>query len=179
MRIKLQLATPDDVGELIALSAAVAERLRAEFGEGYWVSRATEKGTLFTMRRSNVYIARSRKKIIARVNLSTRKPWAIDTKYFTHARNRSTLLGCRLILRYSAAALALRASQRQSRSRRNGPLMRSGWMRGTPWSAPARFTGNAAFARSGARRIGLLPLSTSRCCCKVFCRSSQSVYARS
>ncbi|HEY6491360.1 MAG: GNAT family N-acetyltransferase [Terracidiphilus sp.] len=93
MRVKLQLATPDDVGELIALSAAVAERLRAEFGEGYWVSRATEKGTLFTMRRSNVYIARSRKKIIARVNLSTRKPWAIDTKYFTPCKKPLYIVG--------------------------------------------------------------------------------------
>jgi ribosomal protein S18 acetylase RimI-like enzyme len=83
MRIKLQLATPDDVADLIALNTAVSERLRNDFGEGYWVTKATEKGTLFTMRRSKVYIARYRKKIIARVNLTTRKPWAIDTKYFT------------------------------------------------------------------------------------------------
>lgn len=93
MRIQLQLATPDDVGDLIALSISVAERLRANFGEGYWVSRATEKGTLFTMRRSNVYIARSRKKIIARVNLSTRKPWAIDTKYFTPCKKPLYIVG--------------------------------------------------------------------------------------
>lgn len=82
MRIKLQLATPDDVADLIALNTAMVERLRADFGEGYWVTKATEKGTLFAMRRSNVYIARYRKKLIARVGLSTRKPWAIDTKYF-------------------------------------------------------------------------------------------------
>jgi len=82
MKIKLELATAADVADLIALHTAVVDRLRKDFGEGYWISRATEKGTLFQMRRSSVYIARYRKKIIARVALSTRKPWAIDTKYF-------------------------------------------------------------------------------------------------
>ena len=49
MRIKLQLATPGDVADLIALHTSVVERLRADFGEGYWVTKATEKGTLFTL----------------------------------------------------------------------------------------------------------------------------------
>jgi len=93
MRIKLQLATPDDVADLIALNTAVSERLRTDFGEGYWVTKATEKGTLFTMRRSNVYIARYRKKLIARVNLTTRKPWAIDTKYFTPCQRPLYIIG--------------------------------------------------------------------------------------
>jgi GNAT superfamily N-acetyltransferase len=84
IKIKLQLATPDDVADLIALQTGVAERLRANFGEGHWVSKATEKGTLFAMRRANVYVARHRKKLIARLDLSTRKPWAIDKKYFTN-----------------------------------------------------------------------------------------------
>jgi ribosomal protein S18 acetylase RimI-like enzyme len=93
MRIKLQLATPDDVADLIALHSRVVERLRADFGEGYWVTKATEKGTLFSMRRSHVYIARYRKKLIARVNLSTRKPWAIDTKYFTPCKRPLYVVG--------------------------------------------------------------------------------------
>ena len=93
MRIKLQLATADDVAELIALNTAVCERLRADFGEGYWVTKATEKGTLFTMRRSKVFIARYRKKIVARVNLTTKKPWAIDTKYFTPCAKALYIIG--------------------------------------------------------------------------------------
>jgi ribosomal protein S18 acetylase RimI-like enzyme len=93
MRIKLQLATADDVADLIALHTAVVERLCASFGEGYWLSKATEKGTLFTMRRANVYIARYRKKLIAHVNLSTRKPWAIDTKYFTPCKRPLYIVG--------------------------------------------------------------------------------------
>jgi ribosomal protein S18 acetylase RimI-like enzyme len=93
MRIKLQLATRGDVSDLIALNSAVSERLRANFGEGYWVTKATEKGTLFTMRRASVYIARYRKKIIARVNLTTRKPWAIDTKYFTPCKKPLYIIG--------------------------------------------------------------------------------------
>ncbi len=93
MRIKLQLATPGDVADLIALHTSVVERLRADFGEGYWVTKATEKGTLFTLRRASVYIARYRKKLIAHVNLTTRKPWAIDTKYFTPCRKPLYIIG--------------------------------------------------------------------------------------
>lgn len=93
MRIKLQLATPGDVADLIALNTAVSERLHADFGDGYWITKATEKGTLFTMRRSSVYIAHYRKKLIARVNLTTRKPWAIDTKYFTPCKRPLYIVG--------------------------------------------------------------------------------------
>ncbi|HUB52316.1 MAG TPA: GNAT family N-acetyltransferase [Terracidiphilus sp.] len=93
MRIKLQLATPDDVADLIALNAAVNERFRTRFGEGYWISKATEKGTLFTMRRAKVYVARYRNKLVARVNLTSRKPWAIDTKYFTPCARPLYIIG--------------------------------------------------------------------------------------
>jgi ribosomal protein S18 acetylase RimI-like enzyme len=45
------------------------------------------------MRRASVYIARYRKKLIARVNLTTRKPWAIDTKYFTPCKRPLYIVG--------------------------------------------------------------------------------------
>jgi GNAT superfamily N-acetyltransferase len=42
----------------------------------------TEKGALFGMRRATVYVARNHNRLIATLALSTRKPWAIDKKYF-------------------------------------------------------------------------------------------------
>jgi GNAT superfamily N-acetyltransferase len=86
MRLQLKLATPDDVADLIALREAVNLSLRAQFGEGLWLAKATEKGTLFLMRRSSVYVARRRGKLVATLALSTRKPWAIDKKHFRESR---------------------------------------------------------------------------------------------
>ena len=83
MRVQLQLATAEDVGELVALRMAVNEHLGQQYGEGYWLSRPTEKGALFGMRNAKVYVARHRKKLVATLTLSTRKPWAIDAKYFS------------------------------------------------------------------------------------------------
>jgi ribosomal protein S18 acetylase RimI-like enzyme len=38
------------------------------------------------MRRSMVFVARARSAVIATLTLSTRKPWAIDRKYFSACR---------------------------------------------------------------------------------------------
>jgi len=73
MRIALQLATPDDASDLVALTASTG-------------GRRTEKATLFVMRTSSVYIARRRGKLIATLTLSTKKPWAIDKTYFAASR---------------------------------------------------------------------------------------------
>jgi ribosomal protein S18 acetylase RimI-like enzyme len=83
MRIKLQAATADDVPDLVALRNAAAERLTLEYGQGPWSAAVTERGMLATMRRATVYIARYRGSAIATLTLSTRKPWAIDRKYFS------------------------------------------------------------------------------------------------
>ena|SRR5579863_2566588 len=83
MRIQLHLATADDIGGLISLREAVNRRLLAQYGEGFWISKLTEKGALFAMRHSSVYVARHRGKPIATLTLSTRKPWAIDKKHFS------------------------------------------------------------------------------------------------
>jgi ribosomal protein S18 acetylase RimI-like enzyme len=82
MRVKLQLATTDDVADLVSLRVAVNQKLISQYGAGYWAAGVTGKGVLFAMRRASVYVARNRGKLIATLALSTRKPWAIDRKYF-------------------------------------------------------------------------------------------------
>ncbi len=71
---------------LLDLRASVNRRLSEQFGEGFWITNLTEKGVLFEMRRSSVYVARHRNKLLATVAFSTRKPWAIDAKYFSKSR---------------------------------------------------------------------------------------------
>jgi GNAT superfamily N-acetyltransferase len=41
---------------------------------------------LFAMKRGTVYVARDRGGMIATLTLSTRKPWAIDPKYFGQSK---------------------------------------------------------------------------------------------
>jgi GNAT superfamily N-acetyltransferase len=82
MRLKLQLVTAADVPDIVALRIAVAGKLTATYGAGFWSGTTTEKSVLFAMRNSSVYIARRRGKLIATLALGTKKPWAIDRKYF-------------------------------------------------------------------------------------------------
>lgn len=89
----MTLATPDDAIALAALHNAVAMRLTDAHGEGPWSGATTEKGVLYAMRTSRVYVARERGKIVATFRLATKKPWAIDTSYFATAKRPLYLLG--------------------------------------------------------------------------------------
>jgi GNAT superfamily N-acetyltransferase len=83
MRLKLQPATAADAPAIVSLRMAIAEKLTATYGNGPWPGATTEKGVLFTMRKSSVYLARQHGKLIAMLALGTKKPWAIDRKYFS------------------------------------------------------------------------------------------------
>jgi GNAT superfamily N-acetyltransferase len=83
MRLKLQPATAADAPAIASLRIATAEKLTATYGIGPWSGTTTEKMVLFDMRKSSVYIARRRGKLIAMLALGTKKPWAIDRKYFS------------------------------------------------------------------------------------------------
>jgi GNAT superfamily N-acetyltransferase len=78
----LRLANLDDVAGLVSLRNAVNQNLAAQEGRESCPS-VTEKGVLFCMRDSSVYVATNRSKLIATLTLSTTKPWAIDKKYFS------------------------------------------------------------------------------------------------
>ena len=86
MRVKLHIATPEDVADLISLRNATSERLTSLYGKGPWSWQSTERGALFGMTRSTVYIARCRGRLIATLALSTRKPWAINKTYFAASK---------------------------------------------------------------------------------------------
>jgi GNAT superfamily N-acetyltransferase len=89
--MKLVMATPDDVADLVALRRRVSEDLAARFGQGFWVGRPTEKGALFQMKFASVYIARNRGRVIASLALQKRKPWSIDVKHFQEAKKPAYL----------------------------------------------------------------------------------------
>ena len=68
---------------LAALHNRVADHLTGLYGRGTWSGHGTERGALHAMRTSRVYVARQGSEIIATFRLATKKPWAIDTSYFT------------------------------------------------------------------------------------------------
>jgi ribosomal protein S18 acetylase RimI-like enzyme len=83
MRAKLEMATTNDAAAIASLWVAASQYLTAKYGQGYWSGKRTEKGVLFDMRNGTAYVLRRRKKIIATLTLGTKKPWAIDRKYFS------------------------------------------------------------------------------------------------
>lgn len=86
MELSFSLATEPDAAELAALHTAAAEDLTLRIGLGFWSSSRTEKSVLLDLSRpqfSRVLTARNGGKIAGTLRLATKKPWAIDTTYFT------------------------------------------------------------------------------------------------
>jgi predicted N-acetyltransferase YhbS len=86
MKLVFEAATEAGAAELAALHCATAEGLTRQFGQGSWSSGPTERGLLVSLRKpkfSRTLIARFEGRIIGTLRLATKKPWAIDTAYFT------------------------------------------------------------------------------------------------
>jgi len=82
MHVAFRPATPDDASAIAGLRAAVADDLTRRYGKGHWSFAGTEKGVLHDISTSRVVVAENTTRMIATLRLATRKPWAIDTKYF-------------------------------------------------------------------------------------------------
>jgi GNAT superfamily N-acetyltransferase len=93
MKLRFSTAIQADASALAALHTAANEDLTRRFGQGPWSRIATEKGMLYNMRHTRVIIARKGKRIVATLNLQTKKPWAIDVSYFTPAKKSLYLTG--------------------------------------------------------------------------------------
>ena len=83
MRGLLTAANPDDAAAIATLLNTVAADLTSRFGIGHWSSVMTEKVVRANMRRASVFVVRDGGRIAGTLTLATRKPWAIDRKYFT------------------------------------------------------------------------------------------------
>ena len=83
MQIQLLIASAEDALDIVALREAVAAKLTAQYGRGPWSGVSTERGVLFDMRTSRVFVARQNSRLVATARLTTKKPWAIDPSYFS------------------------------------------------------------------------------------------------
>jgi ribosomal protein S18 acetylase RimI-like enzyme len=89
----LTLATTDDAAAAAGLRNLVADELTARHGIGHWSSQSSEKGIRAAMKRSAIYLLRDEGRAIATLELATKKPWAIDRRYFTPVDRPLYLLG--------------------------------------------------------------------------------------
>lgn len=86
MNLSIREAVAADAEEIAAVRRAAAADLTVTFGKGHWSSDTTAKGVELTMKHGRVIVATDAGAIIGTLTLSTRKPWAIDTSYFTRVK---------------------------------------------------------------------------------------------
>ena len=91
--LKFRNATPRDVAVIAGLQNAAAGALTARFGEGYWSTLVTERGVELSLRHARVRLGISGKRLVSVLRLATKKPWAIDTSYFTPVKRPLYLTG--------------------------------------------------------------------------------------
>ena len=90
--LRFRPGVPEDAAELAALHVAVADHLTGHYGKGPWSAHTSEKGVLYAMRYCKVLVAMEGAAIVATLCLATKKPWAIDTSYFTKCKKPVYLL---------------------------------------------------------------------------------------
>lgn len=79
-------ATADDAAGVAAVRNAAAEGLTLEHGRGHWSGFATEDGVLRGINTSRVLVARSGGRIVGTLRLATKRPWAIEAKFFAGSK---------------------------------------------------------------------------------------------
>lgn len=82
-RIKFRDATAADSAAIAGLQNAAAGALTARFGVGRWSSLTTERSAELALRHARVRVGVSEKRVVTVLRLAKKKPWAIDTSYFT------------------------------------------------------------------------------------------------
>jgi GNAT superfamily N-acetyltransferase len=108
-------AIPADASELAALHMSVAEHLTRQYGQGPWSNRLSDKSVLSAMRQCRVLVARQGSKIVGTVRLGTKKPWAIDTSYFSNSNKPLYLLAMAVLPEMQRQGLGRRCLEEAER----------------------------------------------------------------
>jgi GNAT superfamily N-acetyltransferase len=152
MNLTFAIATEADACAVAAVRNSAAECLTRRHGQGRWSTGSTERAVLRDLSRprfSRVLIARNDIEIVGTLVLQTKKPWAIDTSYFTAVSKPLYLV-----------SMAVRADfQRQGVGRR---LLQEAELHAREWPADAlrldAFDGPAGagpfYAKCNYREVG-------------------------
>jgi GNAT superfamily N-acetyltransferase len=86
MTMLFRFATQEDVPSILRLRLAVDADQARRFGTNRWVSTISEKSVARGLRSSRVLVAERDEQVVAMLRMETKKPWAIDLRYFTPVR---------------------------------------------------------------------------------------------
>jgi GNAT superfamily N-acetyltransferase len=120
-RLEFRAGVPEDAAELAALHSAVADHLSGRYGKGAWSSRISEKGVLYAMRHSQVVVATDGAAILATFCLARKKPWAIDTSYFTKCEKPLYLLAMAVVPARQGQGIGRKCLEEAERIARKSP----------------------------------------------------------
>ena len=149
MPLRLELAAETDALDILSLRARVAEKLTAQYGQGNWSGVATEKGSLLDLRTSKVWIARRRGRLVATLRLATKKPWAIDLRYFSASRRSLYLLSMAVAPELQRQGIGRQCLEQVAEIAREWP---ADALRLDAYDAPAG--AGAFYAKCGFRAVG-------------------------
>ena len=85
MTLRYDEADDRDVAVLSRLRTAAAMKLTEEHGKGHWSTPISEAAVRRGFAHARVLVARDGGEVVGTLRLATKKPWAIDLKYFTRA----------------------------------------------------------------------------------------------
>jgi GNAT superfamily N-acetyltransferase len=85
-------ATTADAAGIAWVRNAAANALTEKYGRGHWSPLTSEKAVARAIETSRTLVATSEGVIVGTLALVTKKPWAIDTSYFTAAKRPLYLL---------------------------------------------------------------------------------------
>jgi GNAT superfamily N-acetyltransferase len=83
MALSFRFATEADIPALLDLQLAVDADQTRRFGTDRWSTTITERSVARGLKSSRVLIATRHGQIVGELRMATKKPWAIDLKYFT------------------------------------------------------------------------------------------------
>ena len=83
MALSFRFATESDIPALLKLRLAVDADQARRFGKNRWSTTINEKSVARGLKSSRVLLARRHGRIIGTLRMETKKPWAIDLRYFT------------------------------------------------------------------------------------------------
>jgi GNAT superfamily N-acetyltransferase len=88
----IEPANPDDIGPLVELHNSVARALTEAHGKGHWSGLHSDTAIEHSLARSHVLVGRLSGVLAGTLNLTKKKPWAIDPAFFTPAAKPVYLL---------------------------------------------------------------------------------------
>jgi len=109
MRLTFSDARASDAAAIVALRNSTAADLTARFGAGHWTLRTSVPAVKRSLGRARIRIGKSGRRIVTVLTLSGRKPWAIDSKYFTPAKRPLYLIGMSVAVEHQRHGLGRRA----------------------------------------------------------------------